>query len=375
MKSIFDPLVLNNKTSAKNRLCRSATEEGVCVNGDINEKVYDIYTKLAEGGVGMVNSGMTEVSVSGLYVPGIAVAYHDDYEERLRPICTAMRRNNTVFNVQLVHSGFKSRGLPNPLLAPSPIETAPGVVTREITKDEIKGVVQDFAKAALKAKQAGAHGVQLHNAHGYLLSAFFSPYSNRRSDEYGGSRENRARLIHEIYDAVREAVGADFLVGIKTNCSDFKDPSITVEDCIWLINGLGAKGLDFAEISAGLIPGGEAPEKYIPMPQNKEEPIFYRVTAMIAGRVSVPVYAVAGWRSPAVMDRCLSESKIEGISMSRPFIREPALVNRWLQGDLSAAACRSCGACERHSAFAVYCREAPKEMKPAEWFGCYLDRK
>jgi 2,4-dienoyl-CoA reductase-like NADH-dependent reductase (Old Yellow Enzyme family) len=180
LRTIFDPVDLNGKALTKNRICRSATEEGLCIEGDMNQKVIDVYTALAEGGTGLIISGMTEVSESGLFTPGVAVAYHEDYAERLKPICDVMRKNGAVFNVQLAHSGFKSRGLPNPLLAPSPIQTAPGVKTREITKTEISGIVEDFAKAAQKVKSAGAHGIQIHNAHGYLLSAFFSPYSNKR---------------------------------------------------------------------------------------------------------------------------------------------------------------------------------------------------
>ncbi len=375
MRSIFDPVDLNGKVIVKNRLCRSATEEGLCINGALNQKVNDVYTALAEGGTGLIISGMTEVSKSGLFVPGIAVAYHEDYAEKLKPICDTMRQNGAVFIVQLAHSGFKSRGLPNPLLAPSPIDTAPGVETREINKKEIAGIVKDFAIAAKKAKAAGAHGVQLHNAHGYLLSAFFSPFSNRRADEYGGSRDNRARFIIEVYDAVRAETGDDFVIGIKTHCSDFTDPSISLEDAIWLINTLGDRGLDYAEISAGLFPKEECLEKYIPEPQRSDEPPYYRAAVKIAEQVSIPIYSVFGWRSPAIMDRSLNESEITGFSMCKPLIREPALVNRWKGGDVTLAKCTGCYACGKHSSFVVFCREAPKEMKPAEWFGCFLDKK
>jgi 2,4-dienoyl-CoA reductase-like NADH-dependent reductase (Old Yellow Enzyme family) len=256
-----------------------------------------------------------------------------------------------------------------------PARPAPGVEAREITVAEIKAITQDFRRAARQAKLAGAHGVQLHNAHGYLLSTFFSPYTNRRTDEYGGSREKRARFILEVYDAVREETGDGFIIGIKTHCSDFTDPSVSLDDAVWLINTLGARGLDFAEISAGLSASEERYDKFIPAAVLPDDPPFYRATAEISRHVFIPVYAVLGWRSPSVMDRCLNESDIQGISMSKPFIREPALVNRWLDGDLSPASCTSCYACGRHSSFVVFDREAPKELKPAEWFGCYLGRK
>ena len=374
MKSIFDSLDLNGKAIANNRICRSATEEGLCIEGDINNTVVDVYTQLAEGGAGLIISGMTEVSQSGLFTPGISVAYHNDYSERLRPICDVMRKNGAIFNVQLAHSGFKSRGLPNPLLAPSPIKTAPGVETREISKSEIAEIVNDFKSAARKVKAAGAHGIQLHNAHGYLLSAFFSPFSNKRTDEYGGSREKRARFVLEVYDAVREAAGDDFIIGIKTHCSDFTDPSISIDDAVWLINTLEARGLDYAEISAGLFPKETGLEKYIPAPVNPDDPPYYQAAAVISNQVSIPIYTVFGWRSPDVMDRCLNESNVQGISMCKPFIREPGIVNRWHDGNRAPAKCTSCYACGKHSSYVVFCREAPKNVKPADWFGCYLDR-
>ena len=370
MRSIFDQVDINGKAYAKNRICRSATEEGICENGDINDVLEAIYTDLASGGAGMIVSGMTEVSETGLFVPGVAVAYHDDYSSRLGGICETMRAENAVFLVQLTHSGMKSRGLPSPTLAPSAIKTAPDSYAREITAAEIKAIISDFAAAAYKAKLAGAHGVQIHNAHGYLLSTFFSPYTNRRTDIYGGSIENRGRIILEVYDAVRKAVGDDFIVGIKTNCSDLRTPSITIDECVWLLQTLESRGLDYAEISAGIIAKDEAPQLFLPEPQDEDEPVYYRSTAYIADRLRIPVYSVCGWRDPDIMEKYLNQSAIAGISMCRPFICEPGLVNRWKSGDLAKSKCIECFVCGRHSGFAVMCEEAPAGLKAADSFSC-----
>ena len=372
MKSIFDRVALSNGVVAMNRICRSATEESIYPGGDITPEAVALYSRLAEGGAGLIVSGMVEVSPSGKFIPTVSVAYHDDYAERLAPICEAMRKSGTAFLVQLVHSGFKSRALENPLLSPSPVLAGPGIITREITEDEISGIVTDFANAALKAKLAGADGVQLHNAHGYLPSAFFSPYSNCREDAYGGNRENRARFILEVYDAIRAKTGDDFVIGIKTNCSDLIEPSISIEDCIWLLDRLRRKGLDYAEISAGLIPSELPPDRFIPMPKSDDEPIFYRAAAYIAEHFDMPVYSVCGWRCADVMNRCLNESKLAGISMCRPFIREPDLVRRWASGDLSPAKCISCAGCSKHSGYAAMCREKPEGLNDEVLFGCTL---
>ena len=239
--------------------------------------------------------------------------------------------------------------------------------------DELRAIVSDFAAAALKAKSAGAHGVQIHNAHGYLLSAFFSPYTNRRTDGYGGSTENRARLILEVYDAIRAAVGDDFIVGIKTNCTDLREPSITVDECIWLLESLEKRGLDYAEISGGIIAKSEEP--FMPVTENADEPLFFRLTAKIAERLKIPVYSVRDWRSPEVMEKYLNQSAIAGISMCRPFICEPDIVSRWKSGDLSKSKCIECYGCGRHSGFAVMCDPAPENMSHADDLRCVLNKR
>jgi 2,4-dienoyl-CoA reductase-like NADH-dependent reductase (Old Yellow Enzyme family) len=286
-----------------------------------------------------------------------------------------MKRREAVFLVQLAHSGFKSKALSGPLLAPSAIEGLPGVTAREMDRSEIDRLIEDFVRAAVKAKRAGADGVQLHNAHGYLLSAFFSPRTNRRTDGYGGDRERRARLILEIYDAIRSAAGEAFIIGVKTNCSDLLRPSVSLEDCIWLVKTLAARGLDFAEISAGLIPEDNDIAAFLPPPLHEGDPPFYRSAALVAAETDIPVYSVMGWRSPDVIARCLNESAIAGVAMCRPFICEPDIVKRWQAGDRAPSRCVECGACGRHSAYAVFCTEAPAVQTVNDWFGCILSKK
>ena len=372
MKTLFDPVRLGRVT-VKNRICRSATEDGMCRDGRATPELYAVYERLAAGGAGLVCSGMREVSPTGLYVPSAAVAWHEDLAEELRPTAEAMHENGAVFVVQLVHSGFKARAVPNPLYAPSDYSGVPGVEAREMTREQIRAVTADFAAAARRVRDSGADGVQLHNAHVYLLSEFFSPCTNRRTDEYGGSTENRARFALEVYEAVREAVGDDFIIGIKTNCSDMIEPTISFDECAWLVQTLRERGLDYVELSGGLIPGAEW-HGSLDYPPGEGEPPFYASAAELARRVDIPVYSVAGWRDPELMERCLNESGITGISMAMPFIREPDLPNRWLSGDRNPAKCITCHACGRGSGYAVMCQPKPANADSMGRVECVFNR-
>ena len=376
MKRISDPLSIGKKLVLKNRLARSGTHDAISYGGHLTPQVGKIYHDLAAGGVGMIITGQTEVSRSGGTADCAVRAYLPEYEAELRAIADDVHACGSALIVQLNHGGIKSRSQPNPLVGPSPCEPAPGVTVRELTEDEIAGIVDDFARAAVKSRAAGADGVQIHNAHGYLLATFYSPKTNRRTDRYGGSRENRARIIFEIYDAIRAAVpDPDFVVGIKTNLSDLIEPSISKEDSLWLCQELERRGLDFAEFSCGLMPGGPGPAAFLPMPEEPWQPIFYRATADMARQLTIPVFAVNGYRVPDDIERCLNESEIQGISLCRPLIREPDLPRRWLSGDRSPARCTSCGACEADTNWIQRCEKKPDVVPEIKWFGCPLEQR
>lgn len=376
MKRISDTLPIGKKLVLKNRLARSGTHDAISYGGHITPQVQKIYHDLAAGGVGMIITAQTEVSASGGTADCAVRADLLEYEKELRPIVREAHQYGSALIVQLNHSGIKSRSQENPLVGPSPCEPAPGVVVRELTQAEIGGIVDDFARAAAKCYAAGADGVQIHNAHGYLLATFFSPKTNRRTDCYGGNRENRARVIFEIYDAIRAAVpDPNFVVGIKTNLSDLIEPSITADDVLWLCRELEQRGLDFAEFSCGLMPGGPGPAAFLPMPEEPWQPIFYRATADIARQLSIPVFGVNGYRDPDDIERCLNESAIQGISMCRPLIREPDLPNRWLSGSRTPARCISCGACEADTNWIQRCEKKPDVIPVVKWFGCPVEMR
>lgn len=194
-------------------------------------------------------------------------------------------------------------------------------------------------RAALRCKAAGVDGVQIHASHGFLLNSFLSPITNKRTDEYGGKIENRARLVFEIYDAVRAAVGKDYVVGIKFPFSDLKENSIQPEESLWVCKELEKRGIDFIEVSSGI-----AGDKFSPVLRKNQEAPFLPYAAQVAEAVAVPVISVCGYRTPDVIEKALAETKIAAVSFGRPLVCEPDLPLRW-KTDPSSAKCVSCNGC------------------------------
>jgi 2,4-dienoyl-CoA reductase-like NADH-dependent reductase (Old Yellow Enzyme family) len=251
---------------------------------------------------------------------------------------------------QIVHCGGQAdrrqTGGLQPV-APSAIES-PGypLMPRELTTDEIHEITDDFASAARRLQAAGFDGVQLHGAHGYLLAQFLSPLRNRRTDQYGGSLENRVRFCLEVYRAVRSAVGPDFPIMIKLNANDFLDGSTTEADSSHLAAALAADGIDAIEVSGGT-PGSGKLGAARPDIKKPSDEAYFRPQAWAIRRVapSVPLMLVGGIRSPEVMEKILAAGEADYFSMSRPLIREPGLPARWKTGDRRRAACISCLGC------------------------------
>jgi 2,4-dienoyl-CoA reductase-like NADH-dependent reductase (Old Yellow Enzyme family) len=209
------------------------------------------------------------------------------------------------------------------------------VVAKEMTQEDISNLIDAFANAALRAKKSGFDGIELHSAHGYLLSQFLSPNFNHRTDKYGGSLDNRMRIICEIYEQTRSLVGDDFLILIKINASDFTDGGFTYEECQYVCQRLAQVGFDAIELS------GPTP----PDAKKKDQSVLAKYAAHLASIINIPVISVGKHRDYNLMTQILNQSEIEYFSMSRPFIAEPDLVKRWMSGDNEESKCISCGQC------------------------------
>ncbi|MBN2332831.1 MAG: NADH:flavin oxidoreductase [Deltaproteobacteria bacterium] len=347
LATAFSPFAIGSRT-LKNRFIRSATWDGMAGSqGEICPAHHRLYTDLAAGGCALLTSGYTYVSLEGRQHPGQAGLDHEQLIEPLAHLAATVHQHRALLFIQLVHCG----GLADPKLSGQPA-IAPSAIGHPLfpcrptalTPADIKRLISSFASAARRAKEAGCDGIQLHAAHGYLISQFLSPALNCRRDDFGGSIRNRFRFLEECYLQVRQEVGRDFPVTIKINGQDYLDGGLTLEESMEIGQRLVELGLDAIEVSGGT----KISSRKQPVIRNIDEPgkeaYFLAEAAAIQQAVDIPVITVGGIRSPQTIT-AIGDRKIPFIALCRPLIREPALINRWQDGDLSPARCISCNGC------------------------------
>ena len=348
MKELFDTTVING-LELRNRFVRSATWEGMAgEDGSSSDRLTDLMVDLVEGGVGLIISSHTYVSKEGQAGPWQLGIYSDDLTPGLEKMTSNVHQSGGKIVLQLAHAGFRA---PSELtgteaIGPSKREAEPGPQCREMTKEDLKSVTEAFARGAGRAQASGFDGVQIHAAHGYLLSQFLSPAYNKRDDEYGGGLENRARIVLEVLRAIRSQVGSGYPVMIKINSEDFLQEGLTVDGMLRIAALLEKEGIDAVELSGGTGDSG----KFVPVRLGKigseEKEAYYREAARrFKETVDTPLMLVGGIRSYAVAGYLLEEGLVDYISLSRPLIREPDLIRRWKSGDTRKAECLSDNLC------------------------------
>jgi 2,4-dienoyl-CoA reductase-like NADH-dependent reductase (Old Yellow Enzyme family) len=349
MEKLLEPARLFDLT-LRTRTIRSATWEGLAdEEGFVRPELVAMLAQLARNNVGMVIPGYLYVSPDGKGLPWQTGVWDDAHVDGLKRVVEAVHNAGAVIAAQIAHAGGRTRSktiLGKRPLAPSAVEGfAFGETPREMTRSEIQDLVRAFANAAQRVKAAGFDAVQLHAAHGYLLSQFLSPLLNRRRDAYGGTPENRRRLVIEVYEAVRAAVGDAFPVFIKLNTTDGPEGGIHIEESLAVAKELASRGLDAVEVS-----GGRAgSDRYRPSRQGisdlSREAYFRPAARRFKDQLDIPVILVGGIKSYEVAEEILVDNHADFVSFSRAFICEPHLIQRWCQGDRSRSRCASCNLC------------------------------
>jgi 2,4-dienoyl-CoA reductase-like NADH-dependent reductase (Old Yellow Enzyme family) len=331
-----------------NRFVRSATHDFMANDdGTVTERQVALFTGLAEGEVGLIITGHAFVNPAGKASPRQLGVHDDRMIEGLSMITAAVHRFPSRIFLQIAHAGRQTKEkycgcIP---IAPSAVyEPTLKIRPKEMTPAEIENVIVDFIEAGRRARQAGFDGVQLHAAHGYLLSSFISPYTNRREDEWGGTLRKRARIVSEIVRGIRKSGGKDFPVIIKINSSDFLPQGLELRDSIEIARILEADGLDGIEVSGGT---SEARQGSMRPGLRREDEEGYFVDDAFEFKkvVHVPVFGLGGNRTFKVMESMVKQGKVDLISMSRPFIREPFLVRKFRTGEINKSECISCNKC------------------------------
>ena len=352
-----------------NRFVRSATWEGMASEtGACTPALVELMERLAGGDVGLIISGHAYVRDDGVATPRQLGVSMDAFVPGLRAMASAVHSRGGKIALQLAHGGLlASRRFTGTLpVGPSVTEEVSrsqrGV---ELTVEDIRDIVEAYGRAAGRAKEAGFDGVQIHAAHGYLLSQFLSPYFNRRRDAYGGSVRNRARLLLEILEAVRAEVGRAFPLLAKMNCRDFLEGGLDAEDALETALLLQAGGIDALELSGGTLLSGDLSPSRRGIATAADEAYFKSEAALFRQTLNIPLILVGGIRSLEVAGSLAEKGVADCIAMSRPFIREPGLVKRWLGGDSGPAACDSDNRCFKPAMVGpgVYCvteKEGPR---------------
>lgn len=344
---LFTPVKVGT-VEISNRFVRSATHDFMAADdGSVTNKQVSLFKNLAKGEIGLIITGHAYIHPSGKASPNQTGVDADSLIKGLSRIARAVHRYPSRVFLQLSHAGrqTKPRLCGCTPLAPSAVyEPVFKVMPKKMSRKEIQDVIENFIQGSRRALEAGFDGVQVHAAHGYLLSSFLSPYTNKRNDEWGGSLSNRARIIVEIIRGAKRLLGQQFPLIVKLNSEDFLNGGLTLKESLAAAKILEEAGADGIEISGGTSEAGRGSVWKGLLPED-EEGYFVRSASKFKKALRIPVFGLGGIRSLSVMAKIIIRGKADFISMSRPFIRDPYLVKKFHKDKIKKSECISCNKC------------------------------
>ncbi|MDD0853994.1 NADH:flavin oxidoreductase/NADH oxidase family protein [Halobacteriovorax sp. GB3] len=338
--SLNSTLKLPNGIILKNRIAKSAMSENMASkNHCANSRFATLYRRWANGGAGLLISGNIMIDSRYLGEPNNIVLEKGRSNEAIREWTRAGTENGTHLWAQLNHPGKQSpKFLSKEPVAPSAIALKAPLdrmfnTPRELTNEEIEEIIERFATAAKLAKDLGFTGVQIHGAHGYLVSQFLSPHHNRRSDKWGGSLENRMRFVVSIYKAIRDAVGLEFPIAIKINSADFQKGGFSQEDSMEVVKVLSELGMDLIEISGGSYESQEMMGTTKKESTRKREAYFADYCEQVRKIVKTPIMLTGGFRSLKGMNEALEQEACDLVGLGRSLVLNPEFPNQLMAGE------------------------------------------
>ena len=345
------PVALPRGGVVPNRLFKSATTEGLADTRDnATDALCRLYERWSAGGAGLLFSGNVMIDRAHLERAGNVVLDEATDRAALKRWADSGKRHGSRFWMQISHPGRQCPKTvnPNPVSA-SDVQLHLGGgfgKPRPLTAQEVRAVISGFARAAAMAREAGFDGAQLHGAHGYLVSQFLSPVTNRRTDEWGGSLENRARLLLESLRAMRAAVGEDYPLSVKLNSADFRKGGFSLDDCVQVVRWLNELGLDLLEISGGSyeqprLMGAIGDRKTYEPPRvashREREAFFLDYAEAIRPVAQMPLAMTGGFRRRDTMVEAVGSGDVDLVGMARPFCADPDLPRKLMAGELTEA--------------------------------------
>lgn len=352
---LFEPLELPNGVVIPNRLCKAAMEENLCDAGQIpGDRLFTLYRRWAEGGVGLTLTGNVMVAPDAMTGPGGVVLQAETDIEPFKRWVDAGKPEGGQLWMQINHPGrqvYEAMG--ETALSPSNVALDMGNLSklfaqpRAMTEAEIETLIERFALTSQKAEAAGFTGVQVHAAHGYLISQFLSPLSNRRTDQWGGDITNRSRILIEVIKRIRTVVAPEFCVSVKLNSADFQTGGFSLTDAIAVVESLNTLGVDLVELSGGSYESpamqGRVAEKEEGRSEStlRREAYFVDFAREVATVATMPIMVTGG-----ILRRSVAESALEKndagfavamLGIARGMAFQPDLPNRWRAGEFDIA--------------------------------------
>ncbi len=348
MTELFEKSSING-LSLPNRFVRSATWTGLASEkGEVTDELIDFYRELGKGGIGALISGFAYVDERGKAGVRQLGVHNDELVSGLSNFVNDVHEAGGRIILQLAHGGFfaNPKLIDDLPLAPTNVDGIANAPRVEMSREQILDVVEAFGEASDRAKEAGFDGVQLHMAHGYLLNQFLSPAFNKRNDEFGGGLEERARFPLMVLEEVRETVGSDYPLLAKLNCRDFYNDGLEIEEALQIGELLEDAGLDALEVSGGTFVSGENNPSRENIQSTEDEAYFQKEAKQFSEHLNIPIMLVGGIRSYEIAKKIVEEKDIaEYVSLSRPLIYNPNLVNDWKQEKREESSCISCNKC------------------------------
>lgn len=344
-RSLFEPYRLGTM-ELKNRIVMPPMATHFAgEDGSVNDRHIAYYLRRVRGGVGYITFEHTGILRQGRAFPNMALIDKDQHIPSFRKLVEAVHREGGKIVIQINHAGRQTSSsfTGSPIVAPSPIPCpVRKEMPRELSIEEIQTIVEAFGSAARRVKETGADGVEIHMAHGYLINQFLSPFSNRRTDEYGGSLEGRMRMAVEVLRAVRNQVGPEFTVLCRLSADEYVEGGLTLEETKEIAKVLERNGADGLHISACIAASGYLNHP----PYYAEEGVFVHLAQGIKSVVSIPVITVGRIRTPALANKIIEEKKADLVSMGRALIADPDLPIKAYQGKTDEIIpCISCNRC------------------------------
>lgn len=345
---LFCPLTLPNGAVLPNRLCKAAMEENLSIEGQLpGKKLITLYQRWAEGGVGLQISGNVMIMPDALTGPGGVVLQDDSNLDVFKTWAEAGKAAGAHFWMQINHPGRQVyAAMGEQAVGPSNIAVSiPGfdkllAKPRALQSSEIESLIQRFARTAQLAEQAGFTGVQIHAAHGYLISQFLSPLVNNRTDQWGGSLENRARFLLETLKAVKASVSPSFCLSVKLNSADFQKGGFEIDDAKWVAMELEKIGLDLLEMSGGNYESPAMTGTTDHTSTSVREAYFIKFAREVSSVVAIPIMVTGGILSPEIARNALTEDDqgfgVKVLGLGRGLAFNPDLPNLWKAGQTSS---------------------------------------